>query len=278
MSDVEPPVLQEVLSVSSSQVKLVFNEEIEPYSDSFEPYEVEVDGYSLLVTLTENIKPGHQIMLECRVKDKVGNTTGIETPVWGYNMNMAGLEINEFSTRGEGNNPDRTELYVTKSGSVAGVVLYNGIPDSWDSMVMLDEVDVQKGDYIVIWWTGSLPEDLKETDGVINICAGTDVNLPGYNGVLTLSVSPAQGAEIIDCVVYSNSSSTYDGFGTKLALERARKAQKNGWWPEELKPVDSNNNTATRTMCKKPDSDDWYVCETKGASFGKPNISDEFTI
>lgn len=275
MEDIEPPVLLEVQSVSNNQVRLVFNEEISPYLDSFSPNIVECEGYSVLVTLTQSVKAGSQIMLSGRVKDGGGNTTGFSTPVWGFNSDLPEMQINEFSTRGEGNNPDRTELLILSDGDMAGAALYCGIPDSWDIRVVFEPQEVKAGDYIVIWWTETLPEGKMDTAYVYNICARSSENLPGYNGVLTLTKSPAQGSEIMDCVIYSNNSLTYEGYGSKSVMERAQKAIANGWWSGD--PVDSTNSTATRTFCKEIGSNNWYICVTKGATFGQANNSDIFT-
>lgn len=277
MDDIEPPVLLEVQSVSSNSVRLFFSEEVTPYADSFSPNEVQSEGYSILVTMTQGVDAGHEVMLEGRVKDNGGNTTGIKTPVWGYNPDTPEIAINEFTTRGEGNNPDRTELLVSRSGNTAGMVLYNGIPDSWDSRIIFEDMDVEAGDFVVVWWTESLPEGVKNTDGVFNVCAETSDNLPGFNGLLTLSLSPAQGADVVDCIVYSNNSATYEGFGSKTVYERVSKAIAKGWWSQQARPVDSTYNTSTRSMCRRPGSDSWYVCVTKGATFGSANNAQEYS-
>lgn len=276
MEDIEPPVLQEVQSVSSNQVRLIFSEQVSPIQDTFLPNVAEAEGYSVLVTLTQNVKAGHQIMLYGRVEDGYGNTTGIETPVWGCNADLPKMVINELSTRGEGNNPDRTEILIQSSGSLAGATLYNGIPDSWDSCVIFDDIDVEEGDFIVIWWTEELPENIDKRDHVFNVCAHSYDNLPGYNGIVTLSESPSQGSKVIDCVVYSNFSATYEGYGSKSTLDRVKKAVQRQWWSDILQPIDSTNSTATRTMCRRPGTNQWYICITKGASFGEPNTSEEF--
>ena len=66
--------------------------------------------------------PGKKTELKGRVNDWIGNSLTFTLGLWGYNPNLPTLLINEFTTKGSGNNPDRVELLVLK-GNLAGITL-----------------------------------------------------------------------------------------------------------------------------------------------------------
>ena len=273
------PALVSVQSVSGSTVRLEFSEPVRVYGNSFEPLTARSDGKFVYVGLNASLSPGTRSDVRGRVKDYSGNTTGFTIQVWGYNPDLPEILINEFTTKGTAKSPDRTELRVTGSGNINGMTLYNGVPDNFDSYVVFGDNDVKSGDMIVVWWTEELPV-LVPAEGVVNICAGCTEGLPSNNGAIVLCGSPAMGADVLDAVVYSNYSASYDGYGTRSAKERAMWVIESGAWKGD--PLDSTASTATRSMSRLVDgrdsdsASDWIITVTGGSTFGAANSSEAY--
>lgn len=284
--DSQPPVLLSVSSVASSIVRIDFDEPVKVYGDSFEPFVARSDGKSVYVTLNSSLKAGSKADLKGRVQDYSGNTTGFSVGVWGYNPNIPELVINEFTTKRDSRNPDRTELFAKTGGNLAGVTLYCGTPDDHDAMYMFQDFEVKKGDYIVVWWVKEdFPDDKVESPGV-DFSAKTRKTPSDNNGVLVLADSPSPGASIMDAVVYSDFGESADGFGTAKARDRAKWVVSSGSWKGDA--IDSTNSTATRSMSRiKPNSSDaipdtdtctdWYIACSGGATFGSANTSEAYS-
>ena len=278
-TDCVSPSLVSVQSVSNSVIRLEFSEPVRVYGSSFEPLGAREDGKFIYVSLNSTLRPGTQSDVRGRVKDYSGNTTGFTIQVWGFNPDLPEIIINEFTTKGTAKSPDRTELRVLSPGNINGMTLYNGVPDNFDSFVVFGDIDVRAGDMIVVWWTEELP-DMVAVDGVIDICAESGEGLPSNNGAIVLCGTPALGADVLDAVVYSNFSASYDGYGTRSAKERATWVIGSGAW--EGDPLDSTSSTATRSMGRLPDgrdsdsSADWIVTVTGGSTFGSENSSEAY--
>ena len=273
------PALVSVQSVSGSTVRLEFSEPVRVYGNSFEPLTARADGKFVYVGLNASLRPGTRSDVRGRVKDYSGNTTGFTIQVWGYNPDLPEILINEFTTKGTAKSPDRTELLVTGPGNINGMTLYNGVPDNFDSYVVFGDTDVDSGDMIVVWWTEELPAPVS-AEGVVNICAGCGEGLPSNNGAIVLCSSPAMGADVLDAVVYSNFSASYDGYGTRSAKERATWVIESGACKGD--PLDSTASTATRSMSRLPDGrdsdsgNDWIITVTGGSTFGAVNSSEAY--
>ena len=284
--DSQPPVLLSVSSVASSIVRIDFDEQVRVYGDSFEPFVARADGKSVFVTLDSSLRAGEKASLKGRVQDYSGNTTGFSVGVWGYNPSIPDLVINEFTTKRDTRNPDRTELFAVTGGNLAGVTLYCGTPNDYDAKFMFPDCEVGKGDYIVVWWVkDDYPENLMDSAGH-DFSAKSNKTPSDNNGVLVLADSPSPGAAIMDAVVYSDFGESADGFGTAKARDRAVWVVSSGAWQGDA--IDSTNSTATRSMARrKPNSSDavldfdtradWYVTCTKGATFGAPNTSEPYS-
>lgn len=280
--DSDPPVLLSVKSVASSIVRVDFDEPVRVYGNSFEPFVARADGKSVYVTLDSSLQAGVKADLKGRVQDYYGNTTGFSVGVWGYNPNVPSLVINEFTTKRDTRNQDRTELFAKTGGSLAGVTLYCGTPDDYDAKFMFPDVDVKKGDYIVVWWVkDDYPED--RIDGFAAKCSKTPSD---NNGVMVLTDSPSPGATILDAVVYSDFGESADGFGTAKARDRAMWVVSSGAWEGDA--LDSSYSTATRSMSRRiPNSSgavldtdscgDWYITSSGGATFGAANTSEPYS-
>lgn len=276
--DVSAPVLESVTSPDSNTVCLTFNEEVVPYSSSFGECEITYEGCSVFIKPGMSLKAGKNYRIEGRVSDLWGNTASFSVSVWGLNENPAGLIINEFTTKGSDASPDRTELYVASGGSLAGICLFDGIPSDNRSYIMFDDEEVSGGSYITVWWTKSLPSGVSEhpEEKVYNFCANSDTGLSENNGILTLALSPSEGAEVSDCIAYSSfESSEYEGFGTKEVLSRINTAKGKGYLKKDT--VSSKNSTATRSIARNEVTGKWYVTVTSGSTFGRANTSEAFT-
>lgn len=284
--DSDPPVLLSVKSVASSIVRIDFDEPVKVYGNSFEPFVARSDGKSVYVTLDSSLQAGVKADLKGRVQDYYGNTTGFSVGVWGYNPSVPSLVINEFTTKRDTRNQDRTELFAMTGGNLAGVTLYCGTPDDYDAKFMFPDVEVRKGDYVVVWWVkDDYPEDRIDSPGV-NFAAKCSKTPSDNNGVLVLTDSPSPGATILDAVVYSDFGESADGFGTAKARDRAMWVVSSGAWTGDA--IDSSYSTATRSMSRKtPNSSgavldtntcsDWYITCSGGATFGTANTSEPYS-
>lgn len=239
--------------------------------------EVKTFESELTVKFARNLKAGSKETIEGRIVDLVGNSLSFVCGIWGLNENLPDLLINEFTTKGSTNNPDRVELIVLKGGNLAGITLYDGLSENFDSQTILPTYIVNEGDFVVIEFS----EGLREAHP-IEFWA-KEVGLGANNGVISLYDSP--NGEIIDAVLYTNrSSSQYSGFGTKKVEERAFLLEESGHWlmgPIAVESgINSTNSTATRSMCRfnnKADTNskaDWYIVPTGKASFGFQNVTD----
>lgn len=271
--DTKSPVMLKAESENENIVRLTFSEPVIPYNNSFCDYYLESQGCDIILYFKGKFKAGKSYEIKGRVADLSGNTSFVEVTVWGCNEKLASVVINEFTTKGNTNNPDRTELLVTESGNLNGMCIYDGIDSDYRTKVMLGDIDVVSGQYVVIWWTDSLPLVLDKDS--INICAFTDKGLSENNGIITLTSSPGDAAKVLDCVVYSNQeSSDYEGYGTKEVYQRVLKAKEKGYFTS--KPINASSSTATRSVSRNEKTGKWYISVTGGATFGKANTSDEY--
>lgn len=272
--DNKSPVLLSVNSIASSIVRLDFDEQVKVYGKSFSPFTARADGKSIYVTLNSSLKGGTKAQLSGRVQDYYGNTTGLEISVWGYNPNLPKVVINEFTTKGNDDNPDRVELLALSSGNLAGMALYCGIPDDYDSIYVFGDIVVSKGDFVVVAFVN---EDYEQDISKAGFFSVSDKLLPNDNGVLVLASSPSPGAEILDVAIYSKYRDGEEYFGTNATKERVKWARANGTWCGPA--IDSTNSTAKRSMARifgSQDTDtlnDWYIATypRKEDGFGKIN-------
>ncbi len=272
--DNKPPVLLSIKSIASSIVRLDFDEQVKVYGKSFSPFVARADGKSVYVTLNSSLKGGTKAQLTGRVQDYYGNTTGLEISVWGYNPNLPKMIINEFTTKGNDDNPDRIELLALSSGNLAGMALYSGIPDNYDAIYVFGDIVVSKGEFIVVAF---VDEDYEQDSSKAIYFSVSEKKLPNDNGVIVLASSPSPGAEIMDVVVYSKYRDGEEYFGTNTMKERVAWARTNGTWIGMA--IDSTNSTAKRSMARILGSDDtdtltdWYIATypRKEDGFGKIN-------
>lgn len=275
LGDSRAPVLVSVQAPDEKTAVLVFDEDVFALEGSFAGMEVRQEGNVLYVDPGRRIDAGTSIEICGSVRDICGNSATFRVVVWGVNPCPAVMRINEFTTKGTRTQPDRTELRVLRPGNTAGLVLYDGIPGDFRSMIVLPSYDVSAGSFITVWWCEELPAAVKVRDGNnINLAAGG--GLSENNGIMCLATSPAQGAAVTDCVVWSSGeSSQYGGYGTKEVQERVSVALENLWWAGE--PVSSLRSTSTRSMALDANGV-WYTTVQGGLSFGEENLAEPYSI
>ena len=242
---------------------------------------VNQDANSITIQFDRDLLPGTQHQLSARVRDVAGNSLRFTTMFWACNPDMPEMVINEFSTKGNANHPDRIEILILSDGNIAGAALCDGIGPSFDSEFIFPSLAVERNDRIVVYYG-----EKTDQEQPLMFYGGT-TGLGSNNGVLTLSRT--SGTTIIDAVLYSNRTSesdvNYAGFGTKKVYERALLLEQSGQWlPSPIAPehgIDSTYSTATRSLCRDElvfDSNsniEWYVVPTGKASFGLPNCPDK---
>ena len=115
----------------------------------------------------------------------------------------------------------------------------------------------------------------------------TSENLSGLgsnNGALSLALSPEWESPIIDAVVWGNLvTTTFEGFGSQALQNQVATLFEAGQWvsSSSADSIDSTSSTATRSFCRDRlidtnSNSDWYICDTRQASFGARNSEKRF--
>ncbi|MGI6432583.1 MAG: hypothetical protein ACOXZ4_01775 [Sphaerochaetaceae bacterium] len=288
--DCRSPVLLQTRTVSPTTVQFEFDEMVfcstRDFTTNTSNSVIGASVYenSITITFAHPVAPGKQIAISARVADRVGNSLSFTVGIWGYNDAIPPILINEFTTKGSGNNPDRVELLILGKGNLAGITLYDGLKESFDSQLILPFYEVEANTYVVIEYG----EQLRGAH-TIEFWGG-EVNLGANNGVLSLYDNPE--GSLLDAVLYSNRTSAsdtqYGGFGTKKVQQRALLLEQSGHWgPLPITPecgIDSTYSTATRSMCRFSNpvdtnsKADWHIVPTSKASFGMINTDEEYQM
>jgi len=274
--DSTPPKLLSAKAIDTATITIHFTEELRTKSIILTVNGIRNTNYlcardTLMLYLPSPMGMASSTRLEGRVEDLWGNSTHFCVEVWAHNPNRAGILINEFSTKGSANNPDRVELRITKAGNLAGITVTNGVGPYAKDRCILGDMQVYAGDFIVI----AFQQGETEMPFASEYLGGLGSN----NGSITVTESPDWESPILDAVLYSNkTTTTYSGFGSKETEEGALLLYQGRQWDSQMaeKAIDSTNSTATRTLCRNNYSDtnseqDWYVCDTREASFGGEN-------
>ncbi len=271
------PTLIEIKAIDSKTIVFTFDEMISrPYislQEKFKESTCSVYDKQLTIHLSSVLDVMNSTHIYLSVRDKMGNTTTIESEVYGVNFRVPSLLINEFSTKGNDRHPDRVEIKALSDGNMAGVTLYNGMFFSHSSSFSFPSIEVKKGDYLVVQY-----QKVPIKNGCIYY--GGEEGLGGNNGVISLYNSPYN--DLADVVVYSNrysdSDENFGGFGTKEVYEQIQELTGADGWahngvitPESA--VSSEYTTATRSINRYEDKEDtnskgdWYIVPTSGSSF-----------
>ena len=308
--DLDPPVIISMTLRSAEELAVRFNEPVRLagspplHSPSIRGVTAAVFEHEVSFRFDDPPDPAQEHYVEAQVSDQVGNSLRFVARFYGLNPLVPAMVINEFTTKGSGNNPDIVEILVLSDGNLAGAVLYEGTPGNWANRYIFPSVDVTAGEFIVVHFRPQgIPEEIDEVDskatsgGLLATPTAWDfwvvdaTGLSSNNGALSLCENPLGG--FIDAVLYSNRTSAsderYRGFGSAAVLERADEVVAAGHWtsagdavaPEDA--IDSTHSTATRSMSRGSDSRDtnskadWHITPTRGLSPGAVNTDEVYT-
>ena len=307
--DLVPPEIVGLRFRSPDELEVAFSEPVSWVSGPTHPRSIHVAGVRTeepgraVISFAEPPSAAVEHFVEAQVADDAGNHLRFVARFHGLNPLLPAMIINEFTTRGSGNNPDIVELRILTDGNLAGATLYEGVPGNWDQRFVFPSVDVAAGDYVVVHFRpDGVPEEVnelvsKEQSGGRNatptawdfwVAAGS--GLSGNNGVISLCENPLGG--YIDAVLYSNRTSDsderYRGFGSTRVMERADALAAAGAWEyagTAIAPEDAINpegSTATRSMARRSDGTDtnsaadWHITPTRGLTPGAENTDDVY--
>ncbi|MGL1890450.1 MAG: hypothetical protein OCD02_02435 [Spirochaetaceae bacterium] len=300
--DLIPPFLESIKVIDSRTLQINSSEPISLISSSFvsrEDYIIEdfvEDTNSLILTFNKDLIAGIEYCSEFRIEDENSNSLSFISNYFGYNDSIPNLMINEFMCRGSKTNPDKVELYILSSGNMAGLTVFNGTKNSYDSFFTFPSINVNQGDYIVIRSISdnySIPfietdnldieHDKKFLPGIRDLRV-EDFSLSTTNGVLSIYSDPY--GEPIDAVVFSKNinddSKNYRNFGLSKVITRIDEISEQGLWDgitDIIFPEDAvfvGNSTTTRTLNRQNfldsnTNEEWYTVDTGEDSFGYVN-------
>ncbi len=307
--DCTPPVFVSFSQPDPKTVVFTFNESIDRNLSSVNiypeqaDYQVTYQNNQVEIEFSENTVPGLEYAFEAEIYDNYSNCLYVLYPFFGYNPSLPVIVVNEFTSQGSSSHPDVAELYVKESGNTAGMTIFEGTCEQFDSYLVFPGLEVSAGDYILVHFRPQgIEDELNETESR-DASGGIDASdsawdfwveggngISGNNGALSLYTSP--GGSIIDAVLYSNrtseSDTKYRGFGSAAFRNQADYLYLNNAWSaeeENIRPEDCinpENSTSTRSMCRDmpaPDTnsrDDWYVTVTGGFTFGYENSTERY--
>lgn len=286
--DSTPPKLKYIESTSEYSVEIVFDEVLNNKDSVSLIFNGEVvDNFNVKQNIVtyfrkEALIPGEKNTLNITVEDLNGNSTSVDSFVYTTNNNRADVLISEVSTKGTTKNCDKVELFVTNSGSLAGIVVSDGFNDNYNDRCILPNVYVHEGDFVVISFKDDTMDSYKSEN---------KAGLSSNNGCILVLESPSYNADVIDCLIYSNQKSeNSEGFANENTLNTAKLLVSLGMWenayPLSAAAVDSTLETSTRTINRKSQdnhffidrdtSEDFYITVTSGDTFGYPNNLEQY--
>lgn len=305
--DITPPNLSSIKVTGVNTLIIESNEKIFLQQESYmsrEDIEIKNIIYEknvIIINLKDNLIPGKQYRSEFRIEDENGNSLSFITNFYGYNPIKPKILINEFITKGSKTNPNKVELYVQKGGNLAGLTLFNGTKNNYDSIYVFPSIDVITGEYIVIRTISerypepfievldlNIDHDKKFIAGIRDLRIN-NFKLSGTNGVISLYSDPY--GEIIDAVIYSKNrnddTKRYRNFGLSKTLSRVDDISSENAWTgayETLFPDDviyCGSSTSTRSLNRlnlmdNNNKDDWITVQSREASFGFKNSVNEY--
>lgn len=281
--DIDPPILKEISSTSVYDFTLTFSESIKVKRIKINDNEVNkysIINNKLFIKTSKSVPILKGNTSEITVSDYAGNLSHYKLQLYGKNTSIPKVKINELLTRGTDTQPERIELEVQTNGNIEGLYLSVGSKDNSNTGFILPNIDVNRGDFIVIYWN-TIPKSELNTPNCYYLYAKQDSALPSNNGVIVLYDSKMGNGEILDALVYSDfNSTTHGGFGNKSTLDSVNQIKDEFEWFGD--PVDSTYMTSTRTICRYSNradtntSDDFYICDTRNSSFGLPNNNKEY--
>lgn len=305
--DLKPPSIERLTVESSNSIRINCNEKVNFIEKAyFSREKIEIESYELgdksfRLNFKTHMIPGREYCSEFYIEDLNGNSLAFVAKYYGYNKSIPDILINEFICKGTNSNPDKIELYIKKSGNLAGIALFNGVSRDYDSMFVFPDIKVNKGDYIIVRSVSekypdsfietndlNIANDRKFIEGVRDIRT-KNFSLSSTNGVISVYTDPY--GTIIDSVIYSkntnNPEKRYRNFGLKKTVERVDLVGNIDEWkgvsscifPDDA--VFVGNSTTTRSLNRRSllDSNtdnDWYTVPTSKSTFGFENSTEEY--
>lgn len=282
------PELSEYEIADRERIRLTFSEAVVINTAEIDGHTAEYvmnDSYSFTVRSPFPLSLSEESELFLIVSDERGNTASFILPVAGRNNDIPRLLINEFSSRGSDSQPERIELLVMEDGNIEGVYAADGTKGNEVFGFTLPSIEVRRGDLIVIYWNIKPKlESFTNRSGTTtyNIYAAATSGLPDNNGVFVIYNSKTGKADVLDALIYSDfNSSTYSGFGSARVEAAAEELMADFSWFGQA--FNCRSCTTTRSINRNlsgQDTDraaDFFICETRGQSFGEYNRSGEYT-
>lgn len=308
-ADFSPPRFLEASVPDNESLRLTFDKKCAVAGERLVIGGLSVTGIQtgedgVITIRTEPQEPGKEYVIDISVTDDAGNTTTLLWAFYGFNSRLPSVRLNEISVNASGNNhADAVELLCLSDGNLAGLCLYEGSPSDFDTLFVFPNVEVRKGEMILVHYKPEgLLEEVQET-GALDESGGKNSHpnardfwveggdgLTATNGALTLYDTP--GGRLIEAFLYSNrttaSDTTYNGFGSASFLTNVTEVTEAGGWnwplgdprPEDC--VHSKGITSTRTVNRRPDSppgtkESWFIGATGTASLGETNTTEEYS-
>ena len=285
--DRQLPRLVSMRTLDMSSVLLSFSKEVTLQEARIDGMKAvwRMDGpSSIVVTSPSGLDISTPSDLFIRVADSSHNSSAFHIPLYGLNDRIPPLVINELSSKGTPTQPDRIELEIRGDGNLEGICVMDGTKGNEKHSFILPDIDVERGDYVVIWWDSVPDEEVQENDDgstVFNLAASSKEGLATNNGVFVVYRTPSGDDDVIDALVYTNGESTsYSGFGSARVEASYNGLTASFDW---MGPAfNSRHSTSTRTVSRRNnrmDTDsasDFYITVTRGQTFGRMNSSAEY--
>ncbi len=305
VGDLTPPFLEKVESKTSPpQIQLSFNQSLDGSKSRLqliEPspgeYTLSVEEGVMVIETKDPMSPGIAYKISGIASDESGNELRFLLRYYAPNPNLAKVVLNEIRTEKSGKRGDLIELYVHESGSTAGYTLYLGSSENFSHYYILPEIEVTKGEYIVIHYVpkGHVDERDEVTDKSLSggeeasdtawdLWLERPVGISGKNGVISLY--DRYRGDLVDLFVYSERLNQPDELKkgwTSTAFSAVQDVSSQGAWNQEgevILPEEafySAKTTSTRTMNRSSTStdtdtqEDWYVVATSQTTPGGAN-------
>lgn len=280
------PTLVSRRSLDMDSMVLTFDQEVHVMDCTVDGVDAEVgrpDGQSVVIHSPVRLDVSVASEVFIRVRDARWNSAAFRLQMFGLNARIPELMINEFSSKGTETQPDRIELEVHSSGNLEGLCLMDGTKGNERHSLVLGDIEVERGDYVVVYWD-SVPDEAvtRNPDGsrILHIAGGSDEGLASNNGAFVIYPTASGDGEVIDCLVYTNGeATTWSGFGSAAVEASYKELTASFDWMGEA--FNSRNATSTRTVSRRPDRDtdsagDFYITVTRGETFGRMNTSAEY--
>ncbi len=284
LRDRTPPTLSGYTLMENRMVSLKFDEIVSIREALLENEDVSrpsKEASSLTLQFRSALEAGEEKTLFLTCEDRSGNTSRYAIKLTGINLNQADLLITEVSVKGTEASPDRIELTATKSGSVLGYALLDGIIGYEKHRYFLPDLYLYRNDIIVIYWDRcqSLPETLqRDSERTYYLFAESPETLISTNGAIVLYNHTNGKGKVEDALLYNSSDAeNSNGYGNKASEESAKYLMSIEEWSG--KSFSSDQITSSRVAARyypyddSNSKDDFYTTAARNSTFGYPNTN-----